>query len=131
MRALTGIFRDRGITLCIAWTFNQLAYAIVYPFIPIYLSNERGIPYSRVGLIFPLMGTMVVLSPMLFGPLTDKLGRRPMMGIGQFVRTAVFLVLAYLTYIHAPAAASPSNLLLYMLLWLLPAWLASNWVNVG
>ena len=102
MRALTGIFRDRGLTLCIAWTFNQLAYAIVYPFIPIYLSNERGIPYSQVGLIFPLMGTMVVLSPMLFGPLTDKLGRRPMMAIGQFVRTAVFLVLAYMTYVHAP-----------------------------
>ena len=41
------------------------------------------------------------------------------------------LLMFYLTYIHAPAAASPSNLLLYMLLWLLPAWLASNWVNVG
>ena len=94
MRALTGIFRDRGITLCIAWTFNQLAYAIVYPFIPTYLTKERGIPYSLVGLIFPLMGTMVVLSPMLFGPLTDKLGRRPMMAVGPFVRTAVCVVLA-------------------------------------
>ena len=102
MRKFTEFLRDRGTTLCVAWTFNQLAYAIVYPFIPIYLKTERGIPYSKVGLIFPLMGTMVVLSPMLFGPLTDRIGRRPMMGFGQFVRTALFVILAYMTYVHAP-----------------------------
>lgn len=101
MKTFTGIFRDRGITLCIAWTFNQLAYAIVYPFIPIYLSNERKIPYSTVGLIFPLMGAMVVLSPMLFGPLTDRFGRRLMMDFGQFARGALFVVLAYMTYVNA------------------------------
>ncbi len=39
------------------------------------------------------------------------------------------LIMFYLTYIHAPATASPSNLLLYMFLWLLPAWLVTNWVN--
>ena len=102
MRSFTGILRDRGTTLCVAWTFNSLAYAIVYPFIPIYLSKERGIPYSTVGLIFPLMGTMVVISPMLFGPLVDRIGRRPMMGFGQFARTALFVILAYMTYVHAP-----------------------------
>ena len=102
MRFLTGILRDRGITLCVAWTFNQLAYAIVYPFIPIYLHKERGIPYSTVGLIFPLMGAMVVLSPMLFGPLTDRLGRRPMMNFGQFARAALFVLLAYMTCVNAP-----------------------------
>ena len=97
-----GILRDRGTTLCVAWTFNQLAYAIVYPFIPIYLSNERRIPYSTVGLIFPLMGAMVVFSPMLFGPLTDRIGRRPMMNFGQFARAALFMLLAYMTYVAAP-----------------------------
>ena len=102
MRAFTGFLRDRGLTLCVAWTFNQLAYAIVYPFIPIYLSKERGIPYSTVGLIFPLMGTMVVLAPMLFGPLTDRLGRRVMMDFGQFARAALFVLLAYMTYVNAP-----------------------------
>ena len=102
MRSLTGILRDRGTTLCVAWTFNQLAYAIVYPFIPIYLKTERKIPYSTVGLIFPLMGAMVVLSPMLFGPLTDKIGRRSMMNFGQFARAALFVVMAYMTYVHAP-----------------------------
>ena len=102
MRSFAEILRDRGTTLCIAWTFNQLAYAIVYPFIPIYLSNERGIPYSTVGLIFPLMGAMVVFSPMLFGPLTDRFGRRPMMNFGQFARAALFVILAYMTFVDAP-----------------------------
>lgn len=102
MKYIAGILRDRGMTLCIAWTFNQLAYAIVYPFIPIYLSNERGIPYSKVGLIFPLMGMVTVLSPMIFGPLTDKFGRRPMMSFGQFARAALFVILAYMAYVDAP-----------------------------
>jgi len=102
MRSSTGNSRDRGTALCIAWTFNQLAYAIVYPFIPIYLKSERKIPYSTVGLIFPLMGAMVVLSPMLFGPLTDRFGRRLMMNFGQFARAALFVVMAFMTYVNAP-----------------------------
>ena len=96
------ILKDPGLTLATAWTFNQLAYAIVYPFIPIYLSNERGIPYSLVGLIFPLMGLMVMLAPMAAGPLTDRLGRRMMMDFGQFARGGLFLLLAVMTYFHAP-----------------------------
>ena len=102
MRAFTGILRDRGTTLCIAWTFNQLAYAIVYPFISIYLKNERKMDYSTVGLIFPLMGAMMMLAPMLFGPLTDKIGRRSMMNFGQFARSGLFVILAYMTYVAAP-----------------------------
>lgn len=102
MKFFAGVFRDRGVTLSIAWTFNQLAYAIVYPFIPIYLSSERGIPYAKVGLIFPLTGLMVIFSPMLFGPLTDRFGRRPMMDFGQFARGVLFLILAYMTYADAP-----------------------------
>ena len=99
---LVRILKDPGLTLATAWTFNQLAYAIVYPFIPLYLSNERGIPYSQVGLIFPLMGIMVMLAPMAAGPLTDRLGRRLVMDFGQFARGGLFLLLAVMTYFHAP-----------------------------
>ena len=63
---LKNLPKDKGITLALAWSFNQLAYAIVYPFIPIYLSQERGMPYTTVSLIFPLMGlaTIIAVTPM-------------------------------------------------------------------
>ena len=94
-------FRDPGVTLATAWTFNQLAYAIVYPFIPLYLSSERGIPYAQVGLIFPLMGATVIFAPLAAGPLTDRLGRRYMMDLGQFARGGLFLLLALMTRLDA------------------------------
>ena len=97
----TKFLRDPGVTLAAAWTFNQLAYAIVYPFIPLYLSSERGIPYAQVGLIFPLMGATVIFAPLAAGPLTDRLGRRCMMDLGQFARGGLFLLLALMTRLDA------------------------------
>ena len=96
------IKNDKGITLAAAWSFNQLAYAIVYPFIPIYLSQERGIPYSTVSLIFPLMGIAGMLAPIPCGWLTDKCGRRFMMRWGQLGRAIMFFILAIFVYINAP-----------------------------
>ena len=71
---LKKILRDKGISLAAAWSFNQLAYAIVYPFIPIYLCNIRGYEYSKVSIIFPLLGLAAIVAPMPFGWLTDRFG---------------------------------------------------------
>ncbi len=95
-------FADRGFTLAAAWTFNQLAYAIVYPFIPLYLCNERNIPLQTVSLIFPLMGLAVILAPPAAGIMTDRLGRNFMMNFGQAARGIVFLALAGMVWLHSP-----------------------------
>lgn len=92
----------RAIPLAIAWAINSLAYSIVYPFIPIYLSEERGIPIEKVGLIFPLMGLAVILTPPLSGWLTDRIGRHFMMQFGQNSRALIFLVMAAMAYFQAP-----------------------------
>ncbi len=96
------LLRDRGLTLAAAWTFNQLAYAIVYPFIPLYLCNERQLPIQTVGLIFPLMGLATILAPPVAGILTDRFGRNFMMNSGQVARGVVFLVLSLMTALDAP-----------------------------
>lgn len=101
MRVLS-FFKQKKFTLSAAWSFNQLAYAIVYPFIPLYLSNERGIPYTRVSLIFPLLGLAVILAPIPCGWMTDKWGRNLMMQLGQYGRGAVFLIMAMMVYYDAP-----------------------------
>ena len=100
-KLLNAFFARTDLALTSAWTFNQLAYAIVYPFIPIYLSNERMIPYSQVGLIFPLLGLVSIGSPLFIGPLTDRFGRSFMMLLGQFGRGVCFLILAAMTCFHA------------------------------
>ena len=96
------IKNDKGITLATAWSFNQLAYAIVYPFVPLYLAQERGIAYSTVSLIFPLMGLAIILAPLPCGWMTDKLGRSFMMLFGQAGRAVIFFILAYFVFIDAP-----------------------------
>ena len=99
---LNRFFARTDLSLTAAWTFNQLAYAIVYPFIPVYLSNERQIPYSSVGLIFPLLGAVTICSPLINGPLTDRCSRSFMILFGQFARGVCFLILAGMTYFNAP-----------------------------
>ena len=94
--------KQRKFTLAAAWAFNQLAYAIVYPFIPLYLSNERNIPYTTVSLIFPLLGLAVIFAPIPCGWLTDKVGRNLMMQVGQYGRGLVFFIMAAMVYWNAP-----------------------------
>ena len=99
---LNKIKNDKGITLAAAWSFNQLAYAIVYPFIPLYLSQERQIPYTTVSLIFPLLGIAVILAPIPCGWMTDKLGRSFMMLFGQLGRAVIFFIMAVFVIFDAP-----------------------------
>jgi len=89
-------------SLAAAWAINSLAYSIVYPFIPIYLHQERGFPMSEVGIIFPLMGLAVILSPSLSGWMADRIGRHFMMQFGQISRAAVFFILAVMAMFQSP-----------------------------
>lgn len=102
MQFFRKLFNNKGISLAAAWSFNQLAYAIVYPFIPIYLYQERGLPYTLVSLIFPLLGVAVILAPVPCGWLTDRYGHDKMMYAGQLLRGVIFFVLAFFVYIKAP-----------------------------
>ena len=106
MQSITKIFRsivtDRGVSLAAAWSFNQLAYAIVYPFVPIYLSEERNLPYAMVSLLFPLLGAASIVAPVPCGWLTDRFGHKIMMLAGQLLRGVVFFFLAFCVYIQAP-----------------------------
>ena len=92
---------DKGILLAAAWSFNQLSYAIIYPFIPTYMCQERGLPYELVSIIFPLLGVAVILAPVPCGWLTDRFGHTAMMLAGQILRGAVFFLLAFMVYVKA------------------------------
>ncbi len=99
---MAGFFNDRVISLASAWTINSLAYSIVYPFIPIYLNEQRGVPYSTVGAIYPLMSGAIILAPMIAGPLIDRVGCRFSLQFGQTGRGFLFVLLALMALMHAP-----------------------------
>ncbi|MBE6389499.1 MAG: MFS transporter [Lentisphaerae bacterium] len=101
LKSLQHIRQDKSIALAVSWSFNQLAYAIVYPFIPIYLCQERGLPYDTVSIIFPLLGLAVILSPLPCGCLADRFGYSKMMFAGQLLRGLIFFILAFFVYIKA------------------------------
>ena len=96
------LLNDKGIALAGSWSFNQLAYAIVYPFIPVYLCQERGLDYALVSIIFPLLGVAVIFAPLPCGWLTDRFGHNIMLLAGQFMRGIVFFFLAGCVYFKAP-----------------------------
>ena len=92
-------WQSKSISLAVAWSFNQLSYAIIYPFIPIYLSKERGLPYTQVSLLFLLLGLAIILAPIPCGWLTDRFGNSMMLISGQLFRGLIFFVLAFCVYI--------------------------------
>ncbi len=93
---------NRIFHLSIGWLLNSLAYSIIYPFIPIYLHEERNLPMDQVGMIFPLMGLAIIVTPPFSGVLADRIGRRFLMQFGQTSRAGMFLLLAALAYWNAP-----------------------------
>ena len=50
-------------------------------------------------------------------------------GFRALTVTAVSVLACYLTFVGAFASISPLTLLVYLLLWLLPSWFLTGWVD--
>lgn len=96
--------RRQTLFIAVAWCINVLAYSIVYPFLPIYLHANRGIPMSTVGLIFPVMGLAAIIGSPISGWLADHAGRRALLIGGPIGRSGAFFFLAWMAAVHAPFA---------------------------
>jgi len=88
--------------LSVAWGFNTFAFSIVYPFLPLYLNEERGIPMNIAGLVFPVMGIASIISGPISGVLADRFGRRKLIIGGPLGRSAAFIALAVMAALNAP-----------------------------
>ncbi|MGK5629244.1 MDR family MFS transporter [Streptomyces sp. URMC 123] len=79
---------------------NRLG-GFVATFLALYLTVERGYSASYAGLVAALHGLGGVISSVVGGVLTDRLGRRPTLMISQ---TATALTVALLGFMEHPAA---------------------------
>jgi len=77
-------------------------FAIVIPFLSLYLHGERGVPMSLVGGIFFIAALTGAAGQVLGGELTDRLGRKIVLVGSQLTRAAAFVGLGAAVLLHAP-----------------------------
>ncbi|MCX7935838.1 MAG: MFS transporter, partial [Planctomycetota bacterium] len=87
--------------LSVAWCINAFAYAIAYPFLPIYLHSERQFPMREVGSMYLIMGIARMLAPAVSGPLVDRFGRRLILIAAPAVRGLAYFAFAAAVYADA------------------------------
>jgi MFS family permease len=88
---------DRRIWMvAVSQLFNATGFSICFPFLSLYLYQERGIPMSLVGIMFLVSGCISGMVQLFSGALTDRLGRRPVILSGLGVRTILNLIMAFL-----------------------------------
>ncbi len=80
--------------LFLARVFTAMGFAIVIPFLSIYLYSEMGVPMKVVGTVFLLAALTRATMQLFGGELSDRHGRRLIMLWAMAGRTLTFLLLA-------------------------------------
>lgn len=82
--------------LFLARVFSAMGFAIVIPFLSIYLYSELGIPMKVVGTVFLLAAFSRAGMQLIGGELSDRYGRRRVMLLAMGGRAVTFLLLSLL-----------------------------------
>jgi MFS family permease len=80
---------------------NSAAFSITFPFIALYLNQDRHIPMTVVGLIILFSGIASALVQLYAGALSDRMGRRPLLIISVISSAFLYVVMAVLIGISA------------------------------
>ncbi|MFI9590633.1 MDR family MFS transporter [Nonomuraea sp. NPDC052265] len=83
---------------------NRLG-TLVMPFTGVYLTHSRGMSVTAVGLVMGVYGAGSLLSQILAGVLTDRVGRRVTLSGGMLATAATMLALGYSTSLPAIVAS--------------------------
>ncbi|NUP83945.1 MAG: MFS transporter [Nonomuraea sp.] len=83
---------------------NRLG-TLVMPFTGVYLTQARGLSVTAVGLVMGVYGAGSLLSQLLAGVLTDRVGRRVTLSGGMLATAATMLALGYSTSLPAIVAS--------------------------
>ncbi len=83
---------------------NRLG-TMVMPFTGVYLTQARGLSLTAAGLVMALFGAGSLVSQLLAGVLTDRIGRRATLAGGMLATAAAMLALGYSTTLPAILAS--------------------------
>jgi predicted MFS family arabinose efflux permease len=85
-----------------AWLVNGLGFSMTLPFLALYLTEERGITMSQVGMILLVAGLCRAFGQLVGGDVTHRVGpRRAILG-SQILRVLSYLALAGCIHCGAP-----------------------------
>ena len=70
---------------------SSIGFTMSFPFLTLYLTTQMGVPLDRVGLLFMVHAGAGFFAQMAAGPVADRIGRKPVMMVGQFATGVVAL----------------------------------------
>jgi MFS family permease len=95
--------RDRRLLhLFLGRVLGSTGFAIVIPFLGLYLHGQRGVRMTLVGGIFFVAALAGAVGQVVGGELTDRLGRKVVIVGSQIVRSATFVGFGVAVLVHAP-----------------------------
>lgn len=84
---------------------NRIGY-LVEPFLAYYLTGVRGLSLATTGAVLAMSGAGSVVSQLVSGVLTDRIGRRAVLTFGMLANAAALLALGYSRGLPAIVAAT-------------------------
>ncbi len=84
--------------LALGWIASAIGFSLVFPFLAIYFHSELGISMTKIGLFITVSAFVRAVFQAFGGELSDRFGRYYLMVGAQFIRTIVFIFLAYSIY---------------------------------
>ncbi|RPJ04128.1 MAG: MFS transporter [Spirochaetaceae bacterium] len=126
----TGIMRGFGALLKTKelWFFSTIyflfgfAYIIFMNFFGVYLQKEAGFPKDQSGLLLFVIGIVSLSSGLVWGVLSDKIGRRPVLVIIYTLNGIAFCLFGFL---KDPVALVAASMLFSVCAWSVPAVMAA------
>ncbi len=90
-----GALDGRIYILGLGWLVTSAGFAMVIPFISIYFHQEMGLSMTAIGLFFGFTAILRAVPQPAAGWLSDKIGRVPVMGWSQILRSVTFVAIGY------------------------------------
>ncbi|MDD4052223.1 MAG: MFS transporter [candidate division Zixibacteria bacterium] len=90
-----GALDKRVYILSLGWVVSSAGFAMVIPFLSIYFHEQLGLSMSAIGLFFGFTTVLRALPQPVSGWLSDRIGRVPIMGWSQILRSLTFAGVGY------------------------------------
>jgi DHA1 family multidrug resistance protein-like MFS transporter len=81
--------------LCIARFILAFSNSLIQPLLSVFANEELGIPEAGVGILFAVQGFATLLATMPMGTVGDKVGRKPMVVLGQVFDAASAILIVF------------------------------------
>ena len=122
--ALGALLRDRNVIICTVMSIFFISYLITgLVFLPVVLTQMRGLDASTMGWLIGAMGLAAAISGFVIPAISDRVGRRPVLLIVPYL--GVIVPLATLFFVGSAAALAAVLVTGWLVIGAFPVFLAT------